>query len=191
MNSDVRKGICNFLNENYWLLKVGREIGSNLVQLPYFTNKKNNHEKEESINQARGKTRIRTKVSFRKRSSLKYTTFQSQTIQEVKARIYWITSPCKLNEELKITLKVGVCILDSYLGSICGISEKLLNIAILYYLMGLMCESKESPVTNGKCNHLLHPHLFILSRVRFQSLCGGGKRRGGKGRGNINYYNSD
>lgn len=50
-------------------MKVRREIGSNVVQLPDFTNKKNNHRKEKSIKQVRRKTRIRIQALFRMQDS--------------------------------------------------------------------------------------------------------------------------
>ena len=130
------------------------------------------------IYQATEKTRIRTQVLFRIQGFFFF--LQSQIIQEVKARIYWITALCKFIEEFKITLQVGVCI-PGFLPSLCGISDKLLNTAILYYLIGLMWNSNESPVTNGKCNQLLGSHPFTVSSVRLHpTVTVGMRERRGK-----------
>lgn len=68
VNSDVRNCICNLIKITD--IKVRRKIGSNVVQLPDLTNKKN-HRKEKSINQVKGKTRIRIQALFKMQGSLK------------------------------------------------------------------------------------------------------------------------
>lgn len=58
-NLQTKSSVEHQVNSDYGYVKVGREIGNNLVQLPDFTNKKKNHVKEKHITKLRGKTGIR------------------------------------------------------------------------------------------------------------------------------------